>query len=232
METISERIRKKLFEMQDLKYREFHAGLMPATDKETIIGVRTPDVRRLAKEIAGDPEIDVFLADLPHQYYEENNLHSFLIERIRDYETCLREVERFLPYIDNWATCDTQSPKVFARHTDELIEPIRRWLASGRTYTVRYGIGMLMKFYLDEKFRPEYLELVSSVRSEEYYVKMMAAWYFATALAKQYEDTVPYLQERRLDVWTHNKTIQKARESRRITAEQKAYLKALAVRVS
>lgn len=227
MSTISERIREKLFEMQDLQYRDFQAKLVPTVDKETIIGVRTPAVRKFAREIGRDPEIGRFLADLPHQYYDENNLHSFIIERIKDYEECLGEVERFLPYIDNWATCDTQSPKVFAKHTEELLGPIRRWIASDRPYTVRYGIGMLMKFYLDENFKVQYLEMVSSVRSEEYYVKMMAAWYFATALAKQYDDAVRYLQDKKLDAWTHNKTIQKARESYRITAEQKAYLKTL-----
>ena len=229
MSTISERIREKLFEMQDLQYRDFQAKLVPTVDKETIIGVRTPAVRKFAREIGRDPEIGRFLADLPHQYYDENNLHSFIIERIKDYEECLGEVERFLPYIDNWATCDTQSPKVFAKHTEELLGPIRRWIASDRPYTVRYGIGMLMKFYLDENFKVQYLEMVSSVRSEEYYVKMMAAWYFATALAKQYDDAVSYLQDKKLDAWTHNKTIQKARESYRITAEQKAYLKTLII---
>lgn len=229
MSTISERIREKLFEMQDLQYRDFQAKLVPTVDKETIIGVRTPAVRKFAREIGRDPEIGRFLADLPHQYYDENNLHSFIIERIKDYEECLGEVERFLPYIDNWATCDTQSPKVFAKHTEELLGPIRRWIASDRPYTVRYGIGMLMKFYLDENFKVQYLEMVSSVRSEEYYVKMMAAWYFATALAKQYDDAVRYLQDKKLDAWTHNKTIQKARESYRIAAEQKAYLKTLII---
>ena len=229
MSTISERIREKLFEMQDLQYRDFQAKLVPTVDKKTIIGVRTPAVRKFAREIGRDPEISRFLADLPHQYYDENNLHSFIIERIKDYEECLGEVERFLPYIDNWATCDTQSPKVFAKHTEELLGPIRRWIASDRPYTVRYGIGILMKFYLDENFKVQYLEMVSSVRSEEYYVKMMAAWYFATALAKQYDDAVRYLQDKKLDAWTHNKTIQKARESYRITAEQKAYLKTLII---
>ena len=229
MSTISERIQEKLFEMQDLQYRDFQAKLVPTVDKETIIGVRTPAVRKFAREIGRDPEISRFLADLPHQYYDENNLHSFIIERIKDYEECLGEVERFLPYIDNWATCDTQSPKVFAKHTEELLGPIRRWIASDRPYTVRYGIGILMKFYLDENFKVQYLEMVSSVRSEEYYVKMMAAWYFATALAKQYDDAVRYLQDKKLDAWTHNKTIQKARESYRITAEQKAYLKTLII---
>ena len=229
MSTISERIREKLFEMQDLQYRDFQAKLVPTVDKETIIGVRTPAVRKFAREIGRDPEISRFLADLPHQYYDENNLHSFIIERIKDYEECLGEVERFLPYIDNWATCDTQSPKVFAKHTEELLGPIRRWIASDRPYTVRYGIGILMKFYLDENFKVQYLEMVSSVRSEEYYVKMMAAWYFATALAKQYDDAVRYLQDKKLDAGTHNKKIQKARESYRITAEQKAYLKTLII---
>lgn len=227
MMTMSEKIRAQLFEMQDLKYRDFQAKLIPTIDKENVIGVRTPRVRALAKEVAKDPDIHDFLADLPHTYYDENNVHAFVIEQIKDYETCLKEVERFLPYINNWATCDMESPKIFAKHTEELLEPIRRWLASGETYTVRFGIGMLMTFYLDEKFAPEYPEMVACVRSQEYYVNMMIAWYFATALAKQYETAVTYLENNRLDDWTHNKTIQKARESFRITAQQKAYLAGL-----
>jgi len=227
MGNICEEIRKRLFELQDTEYRDFHAKLIPNIDKETVIGVRTPVLRKYAKEAAKYPGIGEFLAALPHGYYDENNLHGFLIESIRDYERCLAETERFLPFVDNWATCDLMSPKVFGKHTEELLPVIRKWLASGRTYTVRYGINMLMRFYLDEKFRPEYLGLAADIRSEEYYVRMGVAWYFATALAKQYDTAVSYLENRRLDDWTHNKTIQKARESYRIPKERKEYLKSL-----
>lgn len=228
--TVSEKIRERLFEMQDLKYRDFHAKLMPTVSKDTVIGVRIPELRKYARKLAKAPEIGAFLTDLPHEYYDENNLHGYIVEQIRDYDTCLQETERFLPYIDNWATCDTMAPKVFAKHTQELLEAVRRWLASEKPYTVRFGIGMLMRFYLDENFEPEYLEMVSRIRSEEYYVNMMIAWYFATALAKQYDTALGYLEEQRLDVWTHNKAIQKACESCRITAQQKDYLRSLKIK--
>ena len=220
-------IREKLFELRDEEYKAFHAKLIPTVPPENIIGVRTPVLRKYAKEMRKDPQIGGFLADLPHKYYDENNLHGFIIEQIKDYGDCLAAVETFLPYIDNWATCDMMAPKVFEKHTEELITPIHKWIASEDTYTIRFAMNMLMRFYLDEEFKPEYLELVSGVESEEYYVNMMIAWYFATALAKQYEAALPYLKERRLSVWTHNKTIQKACESNRITAEQKAYLRGL-----
>lgn len=223
-------ILKKLFALQDLKYRDFQAKLMPTVDPETVIGVRTPELRRLAKEYAKTPESREFLKLLPHRYYEENNLHGFLLETVKDYGQAMEYVENFLPYINNWATCDMVCPKVFGKHLPELLEKIRVWIASGETYTVRFGLGMLMRFYLDEAFRPEYLELAASLRSEEYYVNMMTAWYFATALAKQYGAALPYLQERRLDPWTHNKTIQKALESRRISEEQKTCLRALRIK--
>ncbi len=225
MSAITEHIKESLFSCQDLGYRDFQARLIPTIDKETIIGVRTPRVRALAKEVAKDPQIGAFLCDLPHRYYEENNVHVCVIGQMKDYESCLRELEKFLPYIDNWATCDMEAPKVFRKHTQELLTPIRGWLASGQTYTVRFAIRMLMCFYLDQNFRTEYLELVAGVRSQEYYVNMMIAWYFATALARQYEAALPYIEQRRLADWTHNKTIQKAQESLRITPEQKAYLK-------
>lgn len=230
MSTICEEIQARLFEMQDLEYRDFHGALMPTVDKNTIIGVRTPMLRKFAKELAKRPDIGEFLEKLPHTYYEENNLHGFLIEHIRDYAKCLAETEKFLPYVDNWATCDLMAPKVFARHKARLLEPIKGWIASRETYTIRFGVGMLMRFYLDEEFSPEYAEMVAAIRSEEYYVNMMIAWYFATALAKQYEAVLPYLQERRLSVWTHNKAIQKARESYRITPEQKEYLNTLKIK--
>ena len=223
-------ILKTLFALQDLKYRDFQRKLMPTVDPETVIGVRTPELRRLAKEYAKTPESREFLKLLPHRYYEENNLHGFLLETVKDYGQAMEYVENFLPYINNWATCDMVCPKVFGKHLPELLEKIRVWIASGETYTVRFGLGMLMRFYLDEAFRPEYLELAASLRSEEYYVNMMTAWYFATALAKQYGAALPYLQERRLDPWTHNKTIQKALESRRISEEQKTCLRALRIK--
>ena len=223
-------ILKTLFALQDLKYRDFQAKLMPTVDPETVIGVRTPELRRLAKEYAKTPESREFLKLLPHRYYEENNLHGFLLETVKDYGQAMEYVENFLPYINNWATCVMVCPKVFGKHLPELLEKIRVWIASGETYTVRFGLGMLMRFYLDEAFRPEYLELAASLRSEEYYVNMMTAWYFATALAKQYGAALPYLQERRLDPWTHNKTIQKALESRRISEEQKTCLRALRIK--
>ena len=227
---IVRQIRAELLEMQDTGYRDFHSKLMPTVEKERVIGIRVPQLRKYARQMAKHPEIREFLAELPHYYYEENNLHAFLLEQIRDYDVCVREVERFLPYVDNWATCDGMSPKIFAGHREELLTHIRRWIASDKVYTIRYGIGMLMTHYLEEDFRPEYPELVAKIRSEEYYVNMMIAWYFATALAKQYDAVLPYLENRRLAPWTHNKTIQKACESYRITAEQKAYLRTLKVK--
>ena len=218
---------KQLFEMQDLKYRDFHSKLLPGIDKETIIGIRTPMLRKFTKGFAKMPETEVFLRDLPHRYYEENNMHMMMVSWIKDYEKCLEEVKRFLPYVNNWATCDLPAPKCFAKHKEELLPEIRNWIASGETYTVRYGIGMLMNFYLDDDFQPKYLKLAAEVRSEEYYVNMMIAWYFATALAKQWEATIPYIEERCLSEWVHRKTIQKAVESYRITPEQKAYLRNL-----
>ena len=229
MSDIGERIQAELWEMQDTGYKDFHAKLIPTVAPEAIIGVRTPQVRKYAKQLAKDPQIGDFLAQLPHKYYDENNVHAFVVEQIRDYGECLAQTERFLPYIDNWATCDMMAPKVFARHKEKLLEPIRRWIASSETYTIRYGVGMLMRFYLDEDFRPEYLQWVADIQSEEYYVNMMRAWYFATALAKQYEEVLPCLEEKRLDGWTHNKAIQKACESYRMTAEQKKYLRSLKV---
>lgn len=224
---VEEYIEGRLFELKDPGYRDFHSRLMPTIDKETIIGVRTPQLRKLAKELRKMPEAAEFLKKLPHKYYEENNLHGFLIEAIRDYEECIQAVNAFLPYVDNWATCDMMAPKVFGRHLDELLPQVKAWIASGETYTVRFGIETLMRLYLDEHFSIEYAELVAGIRSEEYYVKMMVAWYFATALAKQYEAVLPFLERQSLERWTHNKTIQKAVESYRITDEQKAYLRTL-----
>lgn len=220
-----EEIQKHLFELQDIKYRDFHSRLMPDTDKETIIGIRVPVLRKYAKSIAGTELEDRFIDELPHQYYEENNLHMMLVTWIKDYDKCLSEVERFLPYIDNWATCDFPAPKCFENHKEELLPVIKCWIASSETYTIRYGIGMLMRLYLDEDFEPEYVKLVAGVESDEYYVNMMIAWYMATALAKQWDAVIPYIEEHRMSDWVHRKTIQKAVESYRITDEQKKYLK-------
>lgn len=219
------KLQKQLFELQDLKYRDFHSKLMPETDKETVIGIRTPVLRKFAKEFAGTSEAEAFLRQLPHRYYEENNLHMMLITGIKDYEKCMEEIQRFLPCIDNWATCDYPAPKCFARHKDQVLEEAKRWISSGETYVIRYGIGMLMRLFLDEDFSSEYLEMTAAVQSKEYYVNMMIAWYFATALAKQWDATVPYIEQHKLSDWVHRKTVQKAVESYRITPEQKEYLK-------
>ena len=220
-------LQQQLFALQDKTYREFHSKLMPDTDKEAVIGIRIPVLRKFAREFARRPEARELLQQLPHQYYEENNLHMMLISAEKDYEKCLAEVERFVPYIDNWATCDMPAPKCFAKHKQELLPKVKEWIASEKTYTIRYGIDLLMALYLDEDFQPEYLELAASVVSEEYYVKMVIAWYFATALAKQWDSTIPYIEQRRLSDGVHRKTIQKAVESYRITKEQKDYLRTL-----
>lgn len=220
-------IQQQLFALRDESYRDFHRKLIPTVDPETIIGVRTPELRKLAKQIEQEPETQEFLHTLPHRYYEENNLHDFLLERIKDYSTFLAELNAFLPYIDNWATCDGLRPKCVKKHLPEFLQEIRGWMQSERTYTVRFGINMLMSFYLDDAFQEEYLSWVAQVQSEEYYVQMMQAWYFATALAKQWDHTVPYLQQEKLCTWVHNKTIQKAIESRRISAQQKQLLRTL-----
>ena len=227
---IIEEIREELFSLQDTAYRDFQSKLTPTIDASTAIGVRTPALRAMAKRVVKRNDVGAFLDDLPHAYFDENQLHAFIISELRDYEACLQEVERFLPYVDNWATCDQMSPKVFKKHRAELLDPIKRWLSSDATYTVRFGVGMLMEHYLDDDFDPAYLDMVAAVRSEEYYVRMMVAWYFATALAKQYDATISYLEERRLEPWVHNKTIQKAIESRRIAPETKDYLRELKVK--
>lgn len=218
-----------LFQVQDKGYRDFQSKLIPTIPAETIIGVRTPAIRKLAKEYAKDPESAAFLMQLPHTYYDENILHALLVAEIKDYDTCVKEVERFLPHVDNWAVCDIFSPKVFKKNRDRLIKKIKEWAASDHPYTCRFGMEMLMTHFLDEDFRPEYLEIPAAVHSEEYYVNMMIAWFYATALAKQWDAAVSYIEEKRLNPWTHNKTIQKARESYRITPEQKEYLKTLKV---
>ena len=227
--TIQEEIRNGLFDLQDSQYRDFQAKLIPSASADKMIGVRTPALRKFAKDLAKREEIGGFLNDLPHRYFDENQLHAFIISQLKDYEQCMDEVIRFLPYIDNWATCDQLSPKVFRKHRPKLIDQIRKWIISDRTYTIRFGIGMLMEHFLDEDYDPAYPEMVACIRSDEYYVNMMIAWYFATALAKQYDSILPFIKNRRLDPWTHNKTIQKARESYRISPEQKEYLKALKI---
>ena len=228
--TIITNVQTRLFELQDLKYRDFHAKLMPTVNKEKIIGVRTPALRVFAKKYGKTDEAKEYLQILPHQYYEENNLHGLLIEQIKDYDTCLEELERFLPHIDNWATCDMLAVKVVKNHLDTFIDEVYRWMESDHAYTIRFGISMLMRYYLEDAFQMEYPEKVAQIRSEEYYVNMMRAWYFATALAKQYDKILPFIEKQKLDVWTHNKTIQKAIESYRITPEQKEYLRGLKIK--
>ena len=223
--TIIEKIREKLFSLQDVAYGDFQAKLMPTVPRETVIGVRTPALRKYAKALAKEKDISEFLLDLPHKYFEENQLHAFIISEEKNYEECIRQTNLFLPYVDNWATSDQKSPKVFAKHRQELLEEIKVWIASDKTYTIRFGIRMLMALYLEEDFDIQYAEMVAAVKSDEYYVKMMVAWYFATALAKQYEAVVPFIENRRLEEWTHRKAIQKSIESYRITKEQKEYLK-------
>lgn len=223
-------LREKLFELRDLKYRDFHSRLIPSVPKEQVIGIRTPVLRKFAKEYAKTEEAAEFIKILPHEYYEENNLHMLIISAIRDYEMCIAEIERFLPFIDNWATCDMPVPRCFYENKEDVLERAKRWIKSDEAFTVRYGIGVLMSMFLDEDFDPEYPRLVASVRSEQYYVNMMIAWYFATALAKKWDEVIPFIEKRQLDKWTHNKAIQKAVESYRITSEQKAYLKSLKIK--
>ena len=216
-----------LFEYRDIAYRDFQKKLIPDT-KYQMIGIRTPQLRALAKELSKNRGgAEAFLKQLPHQYFDENQLHAFLISLTKDFDTCIRQVDAFLPFVDNWATCDQMSPKVFAKNKDKLVPHIYRWIGSTETYTIRFGIGMLLQHYLDQDFREEYLEKAALVKNSEYYVRMMVAWYFATALTKQYDSAVRYIEDNRLDAWTHNKTIQKAVESYRIPPQTKEYLKTL-----
>ncbi|MGN0494868.1 MAG: DNA alkylation repair protein [Lachnospiraceae bacterium] len=216
-----------LMELKDEEYANFHRKLIPNILPEKVIGVRTPALRKLAKQISRESYCRDFLKELPHSYYDENQLHGFIISEIKDFDACMEELEKFLPFIDNWATCDQTSPKIFKKRKEDLLPYIRKWLDSEHTYTIRFGIGMLMQHFLDEDFLPEYPAMVSGIQSEEYYVNMEIAWYMATALAKQWDATIPYIEQGKMDVWVHNKTIQKARESYRITQEQKEYLKGL-----
>ena len=220
-------ILEELFKLQDKEYRDFQVKLIPGKDINSVIGVRTPELRKYAKKIFKENDYISFLNDLPHKYFDENQLHAFIISEIKDYDKCISYINSFLPYVDNWATCDQMSPKVFKKNHDKLIEQIRIWMECNDTYTIRFGIGMLMQHYLDEDFKEEYLQLVANIKADEYYVNMMRAWYFATALAKQYSKTIKYLEEQKLDIWTHNKTIQKAIESYRISLDKKEYLRSL-----
>ena len=220
-------VTEELLSMQDKAYKAFTEKLVPNVDPDRIIGVRMPALRKFAKQIAGTPQADAFLRVLPHTYHEENLLHGCLIESMRDFERCVELLDAFLPFVDNWAVCDCMSPKVLGRQPQALLQSVGRWLESGEDYTVRFAIGQLMRWFLDDRFDPAYPEMVAAVQSEEYYVNMMRAWYFATALAKQYDAVLPFLSENRLDAWTHNKTIQKAAESFRVPPEHKAQLRAL-----
>lgn len=220
-------IQKRLFTLQDVSYRDFQRQLIPNIGPQSIIGVRTPVLRKLAKE---QEEPEAFLTQLPHRYFEENQLHSFLISAGEDFPAVIAAVDGFLPYVDNWATCDQLTPPVFRQHREELLPYIRRWIGSDHVYTIRFAIVMLMTHFLEKDFRPEYPELVAGVCCEDYYVRMAVSWYFATALAKQFDCVISYLTEHRLEKWIHNKTIQKAIESYRINPEQKAYLKTLRIK--
>lgn len=221
------KITEKLFELQDEKYGDFQCKLIPGIDRDRIIGVRVPILRKLAKSYINDDECDEFLNHLPHRYYDENMLHGILISEIKNFDRCVEELEKFLPFVDNWAVCDTTAPKVFRRNREKLMKYIEKWSSSKETYTCRFAIEMLMTHFLDDDFREAYLEIPAEIISEEYYVNMMVAWFFATALAKQWDKTISYIEENRLGQWVHNKTIQKARESYRIAEEQKEYLKSL-----
>ncbi len=230
-------IQKYLFSLQDTKYQAFQAKLIPNIPAESVIGVRVPLLRTYARDLwknrvnpDGKELIETFLDTLPHKYYEENLLHGFLLELIKDFDEAVRGEDKFLPFIDNWAVCDTTHPKCFKKHTEELLPWIKKWISSRETYTLRYAVDMLMSYYLDEAFVPEYMDMVISVHSDEYYVNMMRAWYFATALAKQWDSAVKVIEDRKLDVWTHNKSIQKAIESYRITDDQKIYLRTLKIK--
>ena len=226
METLESKVRRELFALRDEKYRDFHKKLVPTVEEERIIGVRIPALRKYAKELSSETGI-AYLDLLPHHYIEENNLHAFIISGMRDFDEAMRRTEEFLPYIDNWATCDSFMPKVFKKHPAEVYEKVKQWLKSERTYTVRYGIVTLLNNFLDEEFRAEMLDLTAELRSDEYYINMAIAWYFSMALVKQYDAALPYIIGRKLDRWTHNKAIQKAIESYRISDETKAYLRTL-----
>ena len=215
---------QELLQKRDAKYAEFQRKLIPTVIPESIIGIRTPDLKKYAKKLLKEQRAEFFIEELPHRYFEENQIHAFVISEEKDFDQCICDLEKFLPYVDNWATSDQMSPKIFIKNKELLLPYIEKWIISDQTYTVRFAVGILMQHFLDNDYDRKYPEMVSHIRSEEYYINMMVAWYFATALAKQYETIIPYIEQNRLDVWTHNKVIQKARESYRITAEQKEYL--------
>lgn len=223
-------VSERLYELKDEKYGDFQAKLVPNIPRESVLGIRVPDIRKLAKELVRNGGYESFIDDLPHKYYDENMLHAAILSEIKDYDIALSATEKFLPYIDNWAVCDTLIPKVFKKHPDIFVKDVLRWCKSDLTYTCRYGVGMLMRNFLDEEFKTEYLDVPCQIHSDEYYVKMMVAWYFATALAKKWDDVIPYIEDKRLEVWTHNKAIQKAIESYRITDDQKKYLRTLKIK--
>ncbi len=225
-------IKEKLFNLQDKKYRDFQSKLIPNIDSNTIIGVRTPELRKLAKELKKSEEISLFLNNLPHQYFDENQLHAFILNERKDYDNCIKEVNAFLPYVNNWATCDQLSPKIFKKNKKDLLKWINEWISNSHTYTIRFSIGMLMQHFLDDDFDIKLPKIISRIQSDEYYINMMIAWYFATALAKQYDLILPFIENQKLNPWTHNKTIQKAIESYRISPEQKIYLKSLKIKSS
>lgn len=220
-------IQKRLFELSDEKNADFSAKLTPGIDREKFLGVRIPASRKLAKEIIKENEHKDFLNSLPHKYYDENILHSILISEIKDYDECIKYVDEFLPYVNNWAVCDTMSPKAFKNKHERLMNDILRWVDSDQTYTIRFGLKILMAHFLDNDFKNEYLKIPAKIKSDEYYINMMIAWFYATALAKQWDNTIVFIENGVLDKWVHNKAIQKARESYRITAEQKEYLKSM-----
>ena len=223
-------IQKRLFELRDEKYGEFQTKLIPSVNTAAVIGVRTPELRKLAKELSKKEDIDAFLDALPHDYFDENQLHAFILSGMKDYDICIAGVCRFLPFVDNWATCDQMSPKVFGKNKKDLLVYIKEWLKSDETYTIRFAVGMLMEHFLGDDYDTAYPEMVAAIRSDEYYVNMMRAWYFATALAKQYDSAVGFIEEKKLDKWTHNKAIQKSVESYRITPDQKSYLRSLKIK--
>lgn len=223
-------IREDLFANQDVKYRDFQSKLTPTIEANTAIGVRTPVLRKLAKNYSKRQDVDEFLADLPHKYFDENQLHAFILFEIKDFDECIVKLDRFLAFVDNWATCDQMSPKCFKKNHEKLLPYLNKWIKSDDTYAVRFAIVTLMSHFLDDDFDEGYLGLVSDIKSDEYYINMAIAWYFATALAKQYDKTIPYIENKTLDVWTHNKAIQKSIESYRVTAEHKEYLKSLKIK--
>ena len=218
-------LQAKLIILQDRDYQSFQYKLIPTINPNTIIGVRTPDLRNIAKELAKDSYKEAFIKDLPHQYFEENQIHSFLIGLEKDYDKCLSMIETFLPYIDNWATCDQATPKALIKNPDKTIASINRWIKTNKPYYIRYAVGILLALFLDDLFKKEYLDIVANIKSEEYYVQMMQGWYFATALVKQYDDAIKYIEDNKLDKVVNNITIKKAIESYRISDNQKEYLK-------